>query len=800
VAQTLKILKTPGKFLTVLIVQLLATGFICAQNSQLQFSGTIQEVQGNQPVEFATVVIKSNKTEKIITGTTSGIGGTFALKSDSTDVFVEVSFIGYISKTLKDFTPENGRVDLGVIMLEPDDQLLDEVVVVGERSKMEFDLDKRVFNIGKDISSTGMSALDVLNHVPSVTVSIEGDVRLRGSSGVQILIDGKPSIMADDRSNTLGTITADMIERVEVITNPSAKYEAEGTSGILNIILKKEEKTGLNGSISVNTGIPDNHSVGISLNRRTEKFNLFSQLGVGYRELPNDGETINRDNINNSTVTSIGTSYRNELFYNIILGTDYYINPYNVITLSGNFAYEVEDQPSNYDFTFFEGDNPPQSEWSRDEVTEATNPKWQFDLNYSKEFKDDEKHTLQVSFLGRFFGKDQSSQFTNTPIFGEINFDDQQTDTEFLQADYTLKIDYTDPISQKVTIETGLQYVMNDVANDFEVRNLEDGQWVPDPDLTNDFEYDQGVLGVYGTGAYKGKKWGAKLGLRVEATDLNTYLVNTDERNDQNFVDLFPSLHTSYKLTEEFSLQAGYSRRIYRPRLWDLNPFFNIRNNFNIRQGNPDLLPEYSDSYEVTGIFNLEKASVSASLYHRYTTDVVERVSFVEGNVTTTKPLNIGTNKSTGFEINAKYEPLKWLTINGDFNISGFVREGDLEGQSFDFEGDQWTSRINSKFNLPLEIDLEVTANLESGYQTVQQQISSNAYADLGLRKKIIKGKGVVNVSVRDVFASRVFRARIDEPEYFLYTRDTRGRFFTLGFSYGFGKGEAMTYSGNRRY
>ena len=777
------------RFLVLVFSLLIAGNQMSAQQRGIEIVGTIMEPQSKQPVEFATVVVKSNKTLDIIAGTTSEMGGIFVLRSDSADVFVEISFMGYNTKVIREFELINGKINLGTVLLEQDERVLEEIMVVGEKSKMEFELDKRVFNVGKDISSTGMSALEVLNNVPSVTVSIEGDVRLRGSSSVQILIDGKPSILADAQSNALGTITADMIEKVEVITNPSAKYEAEGTSGILNIVLKKEEKKGLNGSLSVNTGVPDNHSVGLSLNRRTEKFNLFTQLGVGYRSLPRDSETINEDRINNNTVISEGTSYRNETYYNVILGTDYHINRYNVLTLSGNFAYEIEEQPSAFDFIYLEQSPTPESSWSRSEDTEATNPKWQFDLNYSKEFKDDEKHTLQVSFLGRFFGKDQSSEFTNTPNFGDIEFGDQQTDTKFQQADYTFKLDYTDPINEKVTLETGAQYVLNDVGNDFEVRDFEDGEWVVDEDLTNDFQYDQKVLGLYGTAAYKGKQWGAKVGLRVEATDLNTLLVNTDEQNDQNYLDLFPTLHTSYKLTEEFSLQAGYSRRIYRPRLWDLNPFFNIRNNFNIRKGNPDLLPEYTDSYEVTGIINLKKASINSSLYHRYTIDVIERVSFVEDNINTTIPLNIGTNRMTGFEINAKYEPLKWLTINGDFNIGVFFREGEFEGQSFDFDGDQWTSRMTAKLNLPAGIDLEVTGNLESSYQTVQADISQNAYADLGIRKKVIAGKGVINLSMRDVFASRVRRATIDQPEYFLATRDTRGEVFYYWFQLWLRKG-----------
>jgi len=215
------------------------------------------------------------------------------------------------------------------------------VLISAEKSTTEFKLDKRVFNVGKDLSSTGASALEVLNNVPSVDVNIEGEVSLRGSTGVQILINGKPSILSDDASNALGTITADMIEKVEVITNPSAKYEAEGTAGIINIILKKNEKKGLNGSLSLNTGTPDNHSIGISLNQRTEKFNLFTQLGTGYRELPRYNKNTNIDKINNTELNSEGTEFRNEHFYNFVLGSDYYINPLNTITLSGSFAYEV---------------------------------------------------------------------------------------------------------------------------------------------------------------------------------------------------------------------------------------------------------------------------------------------------------------------------------------------------------------------------------------------------------------------------------------------------------------------------
>ncbi len=769
-----------------------------AQGQAIAIVGTLVEENTVQPIPYATVAIYDSNTREIITGDTTDDTGQFKIRLSRTDFYLEISFMGYKTKTISTFTVSNGTIDLGTIQLSPDSQALNEVVVTGEVSRTVFKLDKRVFNVGTDISSTGVSALEVLNNVPSVNVNIEGEVTLRGSGGVQILINGKPSVLADQSGNALGTITADMIDSIEVITNPSAKYEASGTAGILNIILKKEEKAGWNGSISANTGTPDNHSIGGSINRRTEHFNLFTQFGAGYRSLPEDTKAINRNLTNGESILSYGEEFRNETFFNITLGTDYHLNKYNVLTLSGNFAYEIEDQPSETNFSFFNG-NDLVSRWVRRETTDANNPKWQYEFNWAKTFQNNEEHTFQWSALGSFFGKDQSSLFNDTTLEGDNVDRNQRTATVFQQADYTFKADYVNPLTEEYTIETGAQYVINDVGNNFEVQNIIDGNFITDDNLTNNFEWTQKVLGLYVTGAYENDTWGLKVGLRMESTDLNTLLTNTNEANSQNFTNLFPTLHTSYKLNDNFSLQAGYSRRIFRPRLWDLNPFFNIRNNFNVRVGNPDLQPEFTDSYELTSIYKIGKASMSSSLYHRYTTEVVERVSTFENNVTLTSPENIGTNASLGFETNGKYSPSKWLTLTGDFNFNYFDRKGTFEDQIFDFTGNRWSARLGSKIGLPAAIDLEFTGNYSSDFKTVQGEQRGFASLDLGMRKKVLNGKIVLNLGVRDVFASRQEERFVNQPTFETYDFELRGRFVTFGISYGFGKGEAMTYSGRRR-
>jgi outer membrane receptor protein involved in Fe transport len=781
--------------LTLLFIAVLCT---CGR-AQNTIIGRVVDKSSGQPIEFATVLVSSVSTGKGIGGTTTDLGGKFSLETATTDVYLDLSFIGFETRQVKDIIFTEGQVDLGLIELASQGQTLEEVTVRAEKSQTEFKLDKRVFNVGKDLSSTGASALEVLNNVPSVNVTIEGQIQLRGSGGVQILVNGKPSVIASEQGNLLGTITADMIESVEVITNPSAKYDAEGTAGIINIILKKEERKGLNGAISVNTGTPDNHSVGLSLNRRTDKFNLFSQLGVGYRELPNEERAINQDKVSGNTVSSAGTEFRNEVYYNAVLGTDYLINERNVITLSGNFSYEIEDQPSRNDFTLTDAADEVLSTWEREEVTEATNPKYQFELQYKRDFEDHKDHDLIFSALGTLFSKDQSSEFTNTTLSGLDRDGRQQTRTNFGQEENTFKVDYTRPIDEKLTVETGAQYVTSDVNNDFSVSNFDGTAFIVDPELTNVFNWNQKVLAFYGTGAYQFANWGIKIGLRVENTDLETLLETTNEANDQTYVNLFPSAASSYKISDAISVQASYSRRIFRPRLWDLNPFFNPRNNFNIRAGNPNLQPEFTDSYEVTSIFILGETSLNFGVYRRYTTDVVERITTFQDNVSITIPQNIGINQTTGLELNFKTIPAKFMTITGDLNYNFFSREGELEGTSFDFSADQYSGKLTTKFNLPLDFDFEVTGQYQSAFLTVQSEVSDQLFADLGLRKKLFKGKGAVSFSVRDLFASRIQERVIDQVGVYQYNRRLRGRFITLGFSYGFGKGDTMEYSGQRR-
>ena len=794
-----KLHKTPLKKNTFLLFMIMGFCSVLAQQKAIEIKGVVTEKFSNKPIPFATILLVNKYTLETITGVTTSDDGSFTVSSFSKDIYIDISFIGYQTIRIENIQSKEGIIDLGSIFLVQKSEVLDDVEVRGEKSETEFKLDKRVFNVGKDLSSSGSSALEVLDNVPSVTVTIEGEVSLRGNSGVQILINGKPSVLTNEGGNTLASITAEMIDKVEVITNPSAKYEAEGTSGIINIVIKKDNREGLNGSFTLNYGQPENNSIGLSLNRRSEKFNLFTQIGYGFRNYPRDKKNKNDNFLNDSQVLTKGTEYRKERFYNIILGTDYYINPQNVITLSGFYAFEAEDQPSITNAKQYQNNIQLTSEWNREEVTTADNPKYQYELIYKRDFLDNEDHDLIFSATGNLFSKDQSSEFFNRSVLGNNTFEDQQTRTFFREALHTFKLDYSHPFAEKWKVEGGFQYSNTDVSNDFEIKDELGGQWVINPQFTNIFKFNQGVLAFYGISAYESNKWGFQLGLRSEITKIDTHLINTYEKNNQNFTDLFPSLNTSYKFNKALSLQVGYSKRIYRPRLWDLNPFFNIRNNFNYRKGNPNLRSEYSDSYQLSAIFVEGICSFNMTLYQLYTINTIESVTTFQENISVRGPENLGSKRINGIELNVKAITSEKIAISGDLNYNSFDRKATWQGKSFDFEGDRWFSELTSKLKFHRDLDIEFSWNYQSGFKTIDGQINPTQFINLGARKKLLKGKGVVSFNVRDLFVTRVSENRTLRNDFNIWSRSVYGRFWYLGFSYGFGKGEAMEFRGRRR-
>lgn len=788
---------------SILLFILLSTPLAHAQSgSACQVKGKVVDANSEEPLEYCTVIALHKEDSTVIDGATTNENGEFSLALPHQDCFVKISYLGYHTEMISSLpTPKAGLIDLGLRQLKLNSAVLKDVSITDERSHTVFQLDKRIFNVGKDLSNSGGSALDVLNTVPSVEVSLEGAVQLRGNSNVQMLINGKPSVLANEGNNALASITADMIERVEVITNPSAKYDAEGTTGIINLVLKKEREKGLNGSVTLNTGYPNNHSLGLSVNYRTSKLNIFSQAGLGLRRFVSisEGENLDGEDDDALLLRTEGDGEKNENFANVLLGSDFYLNKWNTLTLSGHFAYELESEFSKTDYQLEDHLGDLISAFRRSETTSATNPKWQYDLQHHATFKRHKDQSLTSSLVGSFFGKDKISEFNNTAIQGEDLGFDQQTRIDFQNASFAALSDYVHPITDKTTLEAGAKYDVNINANDSEISNLEGQVWVIDSTFTNQFRYDQYILATYTTLAHEGEKWGVKGGMRMEHTDASAN-EEGQELGSWNYVNFFPSIHSSYKFSENTSFQVGYSRRIHRPRLWDLNPYFSFRDNYNLSVGNPELQPEFSHAFEITAIQNLDKVMVNASLFHTRTSDVIEDVVTIEGNVSTTAPANIGASYNTGMEVNTKVLPASWISIFLDLNATHFRREGSYLTKAFDFTNFQWSSRLNLKVELPLEFDTQISVRYQSPEQQVFLQQRGYAFCDFGLRKKFLKGKMIANLSIRDVFNSRIQYFSSNQEEVVFYQRSQRGRYSVVGLSYSFGKGEAMEFSGMKRF
>lgn len=784
------------------IISLLILSVVHSQAElTIEISGRVVDKASKSPIEFATVLAVDTSTQSILQGVVTDGNGDFILEVTDSVFFIKIRQMGFNELLISEFSINNSILNLGDIQLESTFQDIDDVTVRAERSQTVFKLDKRIFNVGKDLASSGGSALDVLNNVPSVEITLEGAISLRGNSNVQILINGKPSVIASGSTNALGTITADMIDRIEVVTNPSAKYDAEGTSGIINIVLRKEKRQGTNGSFTVNTGFPNNHSVGLSLNHRREKLNIFTQLGAGRRTFITNsiGESINRTPTY-TRLTNSGHDEKNETFINILLGADVHFNKLNTLTISGHYAYEWEDQYSNTNYQLLNHDQLNSGKMLRTDTTKAINPKWQYDIRYTKDFKNGEDHQLTISVLGSYFGKDKTSFYNNSLATGNFSNLRQYSGADFKEGEYVFQADYSRPILKSMRMDVGAKYQLNDISNDYYFSDLINNSWVTNTGFTNLFEYTQQVLAGYMTYAVEIKKIGIQAGLRYEHSDILTHLKTTQESNQQNYGNFFPSAHASYNFSKKTSMQLGYSRRISRPGLWELNPFNSLQDNFNISNGNPNLTAEYTNSFELSTIHNWNKASISLIGFYSQTTDIISEWITVIDNISYSSPQNIGVSNNLGVEVTAKIKPSKWLSLLADGNWIYFDRTGIFQGTSFDFNSSFWEVRLQSNFKLPWEMELQWSMRYQSAEKDVFQEQLENYFADFGLRKKVLKKRGVINLSVRDVFSSRRYTTQARTESYYFYSNHQRGRYIVIGFSYSFGKGEAMEFSGQKMF
>jgi ferric enterobactin receptor len=780
----------------IIFFTMLASGNVFGQSTGI-VKGHITDSVTNAALPYASIAIHQVSDKKMVNGGISDEHGNFSITVPFGHYYAEINFVGFNPVISAQFhiSQDEPTFELKGIALHQNTGVLKEVVVQGEKSTMELSLDKKIFNVGKDLANSGGTATDILTNIPSVAVDPEGNVKLRGSDNVRILIDGKPSGLVSFKGGSgLQQLQASMIERVEVITNPSARYEAEGLGGIINIVLKKERTEGFNGSIDVITGHPVNYGLAANLNYRHRKVNFFINYGLAYRDIPgrsslyqevySDDTTFILDQTNKFNLKGLNNNIRG--------GVDFYITESDILTGSYLFRRSDANRIMNIvynDYVFSRSNQTGYTTRRQDE--DEIEPNSEYSLIYKKSFAGKDHQLLaEVKFLDNWESSDQT--FTQH-LFSPEGVEDpsrallQRSINDESEKQWLFQLDYSKPVSRQGKFEAGFRTSFRDMINDYVVtQQNEDGDFDPLEGLDNVFLYDENIIAGYSILGNKTGKVSYQAGLRAEWTNVTTTLKETNEVNPRKYQNLFPSAHVTFNLAKENNLQVSYSRRIRRPFYNDLSPFMTFSDSRNFFSGNPDLNPEYSDVIEVGHVKYFNIGTLSTSLYSRMTDDKIDNIRLVdeEGN-SVSQPENLNSENAYGLEVASTLELTKWWKWDANFNFFYAEIDGSNIIQTYKATTYSWFARQTSRFSLPQNVDLQVRNNYEAPQKTAQGKRKALHFLDVSVSKDILKGNGTINFNVLDVFNTRIMRSTAEGPGFFTdRSNQFRRRQFNLTFNY----------------
>lgn len=750
----------------VLLLSITVFGQERPERTKIAITGKIIEKTSKLPLEYATITLKNNKNPKLIFGGITDNKGDYSIDVVPGIYDVTLEFISFKPTTIsqKQLTQ---ATNLGTTVLEEDATQLNEVVVRAEKSTVEIKLDKKVYNVGQDMMVKGGTASDVLDNVPSVTVDAEGNVALRGNDNVKVLIDGRPS-NAISIADALKSIPADALDKVEVITNPSARYDAEGGGGIINIVLRKGKNIGLNGTVIANAGDPETYGLTGTVNYKTKEFNLFTTQGYNYRNNPGNAFTDSRYlNSDNSTRDFMNETRENERLsksYNANIGVDWFLNESTTWTNIFNYRRSNGDNRDNvfqnyydvnYDYTY-----------TRNRINEedSKSKNVEFNTNLIKNFKKEgHKLTIDGSFSSN--ADKNLAQITDTSTANSTIGIDETVNNQ-TQSRNTIQADYVLPLRKGSQFELG--YRGNFLVNT--TNYAVDRNGVPFPNFTNTLEYKENVNSLYTQYGFKIKKFSTLLGLRCEDSDIDVNQLATNDFTNKKYNNFFPSAIFNYEIDDRSTASLSYSRRIQRPRGRQLNPFNNLSSNVNIFIGNPDLDPAFTDAIDLGYLKRWNKLTFNTSLYVNKTTDVFQQVRRETGTfengvpVIISSPINLATEYRSGFEFTLNYSPYKWWKLNSNFNFFYIQTDGDYTYsdftgnpvvQDFDYKTTSWFTRLTSKISLPYKIDWQTNMTYNGEQKNNQGSTLGNFSMNLALSKDVFKDKGTVAFNVSDVFNSR---------------------------------------------
>jgi len=765
------------------------------QVAKIKIKGTVIEKVSKQPLEYATITFVNPKFPKGISGGITNSKGEFDVDINPGIYDITVEFISFKPNLISQRKLQEST-NLGQIALEEDATQLNEVEVRAEKSSVEIKLDKKVYNVGQDMIVKGGTVSDVLDNVPSVSVDTEGNVSLRGSDNIRILIDGRPSY-AVNIAEALRQLPADAIDKVEVITNPSARYEAEGGSGLINIILKKGKNQGFNGTFIASGGIPETYGLTANLNYKTEKLNYFTTAGYGRRTTEGGGKTDSEYfNTNGSIKNYLYETRNTERFrdgFNGRVGMEWTVAKNTFWTNAINYQKDNGGNDDLINFNNFDANKNFTGSTYRLGKGESADENVEYTSNLIKNFND-KGHKLTVdASISRNTDNNQSI-ITDTNNFNNTLNDQVQKQSQ-LQVDYVL------PMENGSQFEAGYKGSFGNLNNRYYVL---DEQGIRINNLSDTLEFLENINALYTQFGFKKNKFSYLFGLRWEDTNIEVNLLETSKFDSKKYNNFFPSAFVSYEISDQSNITTSYSKRLSRPRGRFMNPAVNYASNVNIFQGNPDLDPSLTDKFDFGYIKRWDKLTFNTSAYFENTKDVFSFVRSLSGDevngipVILSRPINLGKEQKFGFEFTLNYNPSKIWRLNSNFNFYNVKTTGensykDSNGidvvQNLNNQANNWFTRISSKLTLPYKIDWQLNATYFGGQRTAQGRSLGIFSMNTALSKDVLKDKGTIAFNISDIFNSRMMRSYVDFDNQSSYSEmQYRKRQFNLSFTYRFNK------------
>ena len=805
------------KHLLIVAFFIISHSFVMGQKNlnSILVSGKIIETQTNLPLEYATITFFSRVENKVKSGGITDLDGNFSIPIPQGiyDVSVEYFSFENIKKLNINF---NQDTNLGTLKMNSDLQALDAVDIIVDKTTVEIKLDKKIYNVGRDLTIRGGSVSDVLDNIPSVSVDIEGNVALRGNGNVRILINGKPSgLVGLNSTDALRQLPADAIEKVEIITSPSARYDAEGTAGILNIILRRSKILGLNGAVIINSGYPNQLGASGNINYRTGSVNIFNNSGYSYRESPGSSgvktEFFNTEyDEDGILIQDSPNTFRNEFRtferirkgFNSNTGVEWYITPTTSLTTAflatkSDNSNESFNRSETLDLT-----GTIISESVRYDPETELDQTTQFSVNFDKQFHGNSEHRLTFDFQVENNSEDERSIIYNDGIAAERVRTIEDQKRVLIQSDFTF------PINDKTRLEVGYngRFSTNNTAYSLEF--AEDDSFILDTNVSNVLVYKENVNAVYTQYGSKVKdKFSFLLGLRMEATNITISQLSSNEYSNSNYIGLFPTVNLGYEFSENQNLTIGYNRRISRPRSRFLNPFPSRSSATNLFQGNPNISPSYSNGVDIGYLNTLEKITLNTSLYYNHATDVFTYISEDTGDevvingesvpVIRRGPINLAEDDRLGFEFTLTYRPSKKWNMNANFNLYRSAVKGNYKGLSYDSENLGWFVRLNNKYTLPKNIEWQTRLSYSGPTVDAINRREGIFSSNMAFSKDLFKEKASITLNINDLFNTQRRNLESTTPTFYSdgYYR-WRVRSYSLSFTYRFNQAKKRPKQG----